>query len=48
MTPMTPWVPSDLLNHLWQSTLFVCAVWLAGLALRGNAARVRCWLWTAD
>ena len=44
---MTPWVPSALMNHLWQSTLFVIVVWLATLALRKNAARVRCWLWTA-
>jgi bla regulator protein BlaR1 len=41
------WVPPALMNHLWQSTLFVFVVWLAALALRGNAARVRCWLWTA-
>lgn len=41
------WVPPTLINHLWQSTLFVFVVWLAVLALRGNAARVRCWLWTA-
>jgi bla regulator protein BlaR1 len=44
---MTPWVAPVLMNHLWQSTLFVIAVWLATLALRRNAARVRCWLWTA-
>ena len=44
---MTPWVPSALMNHLWQSTLFVIVVWLATLALRKNSARVRCWLWTA-
>ena len=44
---MTPWVPAALMNHLWQSTLFVIAVWLAALALRRNGARVRCWLWTA-
>lgn len=44
---MTPWPPADLINHLWQSTLFLFGVWLAALALRGNAARVRCWLWTA-
>ena len=44
---MTPWVPSALMNHLWQSTLFVIVVWLATLALRKNAARVRCGLWTA-
>ncbi|HTT06048.1 MAG TPA: M56 family metallopeptidase [Steroidobacteraceae bacterium] len=34
-----------LLNHLWQSTLCVGAVWLLTLALRANAARVRYWLW---
>ena len=44
---MTAWLPSALMNHLWQSTLFVIVVWLAALALRGNAARVRSWLWTA-
>ncbi len=44
---MTPWVPSALMNHLWQSTLFVIVIWLAALALRRNGARVRCWLWTA-
>lgn len=43
---MTQVLPSALVNHLWQSTLFVIAVWLAALALRTNAARVRCWLWT--
>jgi uncharacterized protein (TIGR03435 family) len=35
------------MNHLWQSTLFVICVWLAALALRGNGARLRYWLWTA-
>src|SRR5688572_30936214 len=44
---MIPWLPSALVNHLWQSTLFVLAVWLATLALRSNGARVRYWLWTA-
>jgi hypothetical protein len=44
---MTPWVPSALVNHLWQSTLFVIIVWLTALALRNNRARVRCRLWTA-
>ena len=44
---MTPWPWSALTNHLWQSTLFVVVVWLAALALRGNGARVRFWLWTA-
>ncbi len=44
---MIPWEPSALVNHLWQSTLVVAGIWLAALALRHNAARVRCWLWTA-
>jgi uncharacterized protein (TIGR03435 family) len=34
-------------NHLWQSTLFVAAVWLLTLALRNNRAAVRYWLWLA-
>ena len=42
---MIPWLPSALVNHLWQSTLFVLLVWLATLTLRSNGARVRCWLW---
>ena len=37
----------DLVAHLWQSTLFVVAVWLATLALRRHGARVRFWLWAA-
>jgi beta-lactamase regulating signal transducer with metallopeptidase domain len=44
---MTSWVPFDLLDHLWQSTLFTAAVWLAARALRANGARVRYWLWFA-
>ena len=44
---MTPWLPSALVNHLWQSTLLVVLVWLAARALRRNRARVRYWLWTA-
>jgi bla regulator protein BlaR1 len=35
------------MNHVWQSTLFLLAVWVATLALRRNGARVRYWLWTA-
>jgi bla regulator protein BlaR1 len=31
--------------HLWQSTLFVGAVWLIALVLRTNQARVRYWVW---
>src|SRR5215470_10914319 len=33
-------------NHIWQTTVFVMATWLATLALRQNAARVRCALWS--
>ncbi|HEY6346898.1 MAG TPA: M56 family metallopeptidase [Bryobacteraceae bacterium] len=32
-------------NHLWQSTLFAIAVGGLTQAFRGNAARVRYWLW---
>jgi uncharacterized protein (TIGR03435 family) len=44
---MIAWLPSALVNHLWQSTLCVLLVWLATLTLRNNGARVRFWLWTA-
>jgi bla regulator protein BlaR1 len=44
---MTSWVPFDLLDHLWQSTLFAGVVWLVALTLRANGARVRYWLWFA-
>jgi bla regulator protein blaR1 len=36
-----------LVNHLWQSTLFVGVIWLLTLLLRKNEARVRYWLWLA-
>ena len=36
-----------LLDHLWQSSLFALAAGLLTLALRGNAARIRFWLWFA-
>jgi len=36
-----------LVDHIWQSTLFVVLVWLAAMALRSNGARVRFWMWTA-
>jgi bla regulator protein blaR1 len=42
---MTSWVPFDLLDHLWQSTLFTAVVWLVARTVRTNAARVRYWLW---
>lgn len=32
-------------NHVWQSTLWVGAVWVASWALRKNRAAVRYWLW---
>ncbi len=38
---------SALVNHLWQSTLFVAAVWLLTLALRKNRAAVRYGVWFA-
>jgi uncharacterized protein (TIGR03435 family) len=44
---MTSWIPFDLLDHLWQSTLFAAAAWLVVRALRANGARVRYWLWFA-
>jgi bla regulator protein blaR1 len=44
---MTSWLPFDLLDHLWQSTLFAAAVWLVARTLRANGARVRYWLWFA-
>src|SRR5262245_44700198 len=44
---MTSWVSFDLLDHLWQSTLFTAAIWLITRAVRANAARVRYWLWFA-
>ena len=36
-----------LLNHLWQSTAFAAAIWLATLLLRRNQARIRYTLWLA-
>ena len=44
---MMSWLPLDLLDHLWQSTLFAAAVWLLAHMLRENGARVRYWLWLA-
>ena len=36
-----------MIDHLWQSTLFVIAAWVATLALRKNRAAVRYWVWLA-
>ncbi|HEX3744016.1 MAG TPA: M56 family metallopeptidase [Bryobacteraceae bacterium] len=38
---------SELVNHLWQSTLFACAIGLLALTLRRNRAAVRHGLWLA-
>lgn len=38
---------SPLANHLWQTTLFVAAIWLLAFFLKGNRAQVRFWLWLA-
>jgi bla regulator protein BlaR1 len=35
----------ELANHLWQSSLFAIAAGLLTIALRGNRAKVRFWLW---
>jgi beta-lactamase regulating signal transducer with metallopeptidase domain len=42
---MIPSILTPLANHLWQSTLFVAAIWLIILALRKNRAAVRHRLW---
>ena len=44
---MIPESLAPVAAHLWQSTLFAGVVALATLALRGNRARVRYWLWVA-
>src|SRR5579864_738864 len=38
---------SPLANHLWQSTVFVGAMWGLTLSMRRNRAAVRYWLWLA-
>jgi len=38
---------SPLANHLWQSTIFVTALFLLTLAFRKNRAAVRYWVWLA-
>ena len=40
----SPWF-NFVLNHLWQSTVLAAVVALLTLALRGNHARTRYWLW---
>jgi uncharacterized protein (TIGR03435 family) len=34
-----------LVNHLWQSTLFILIAWLITLLLRNYQARARYWIW---
>jgi uncharacterized protein (TIGR03435 family) len=36
---------AELINHLWQSTLFAVVAWLLTMAFRKNRAQVRYWLW---
>lgn len=36
-----------IIDHLWQSTLFVAAAWGLTRVLRGNTAGVRYWVWFA-
>ena len=38
---------TNLLNHLWQSTLFAAIAGLLTLALKNNRAPIRYWLWFA-
>lgn len=40
------WTPA-LVNHLWQSTIFVGIAWLIAISLRKYSARVRYWVWFA-
>jgi beta-lactamase regulating signal transducer with metallopeptidase domain len=40
-------VSAELINHLWQSSLFAVGAWLLTLSLRKNAAYLRYWLWFA-
>ena len=35
----------QVLNHLWQSTLFASAAWLVTIFLKKNRARIRFWIW---
>lgn len=40
----SPWITA-VVNHLWQSTVFVAAAWLLTIVLRRNQARTRYFLW---
>lgn len=41
------WWAKALVDHLWQSTVFVLAAWLLALALRRNRAGIRYAVWMA-
>jgi bla regulator protein blaR1 len=42
---MIPSSVGPIVNHLWQSTVFVAVAWMLTLLLRRNLARTRYWLW---
>jgi bla regulator protein BlaR1 len=45
LSSLHSWTP--LANHLWQSKICVGIAWLLTVALRGNRAAVRYWIWFA-
>src|SRR5262249_34537371 len=38
---------NQIINHLWQSTVFTVVIAVAAVALRRNSPRLRYWLWLA-
>ncbi len=44
-TQLSANLTAELVNHLWQSTVFLAGVWLLTLGLRRNQARTRYRLW---
>jgi bla regulator protein BlaR1 len=42
---MIPSYVGPIVNHLWQSTVFVAVAGMLTLLLRRNLARTRYWLW---
>src|SRR5580692_10298165 len=38
---------TELINHIWQSTIFAVVAGLVSLTLRKNRAQVRYWMWFA-
>jgi len=47
LSSIAPQFANQIANHLWQSTGFALAAWIATLLLRRNAARVRFAIWLA-